>query len=85
MSGEEIAFSDLLDVAVTFAEEIGMILSKNIAGQLLNDRKALLDVVSKGSKTSEKRMMLDIAARREGFKSKTISGIGFVRIFPKFR
>ena len=79
MSGEVIAFSDLFDVAISFAEELGNILSKKIPVQLLTDSKALFDVVSKGSRTSEKRMMLDIAAAREGFKSKAISDIGFVR------
>ena len=79
MSSEVIAFSDLFDVAITFAEELGNILSKKIPVQLLTDSKALFDVVSKGSRTSEKRMMLDIAAAREGFKSKTISDTGFVR------
>ena len=46
---------------------------------LRTDSKSLFDVISKGSRASEKRMMLDIAAAREGFKEKTISDIGFVR------
>ena len=47
--------------------------------QILTDSKSLLDVISKGSRTSEKRMMLDIAAAREGFRDKVISDIGFMR------
>lgn len=79
MSGEVIAFSDLFDVAITFAQEIGIMLSRKVPVQLLTDSKSLFDVVSKGSRTSEKRMMLDIAAAREAFRDKTISDIGFVR------
>lgn len=78
MSGEVIAFSDLFDVAVTFAEELGTMFSKKIPVQLLTDSQSLFDVVSKGSRTSEKMILPDIAAAREGFKHKTISDIGFV-------
>ena len=55
MSGEVIAFSDLFDVAVTLAEEIGMMLARKVPVQLLTDSKSLFDAVSKGSRTSEKR------------------------------
>ena len=79
MAGEVIAFSDLFDVAATLASEIGTVLGKKIPVQLFTDSKSLFDVISKGSRTSEKRMMLDIAASREGFRDKVISDIGFVR------
>eukprot|EP00171_Calliarthron_tuberculosum_P016586 IDg16586t1 len=79
MGGEVIAFSDLFDRAATLSSELGDVYGKPIPVQLLTDSKSLFDVISKGSKTSEKRMMLDIAAAREGFRDKTISDIGFVR------
>ena len=70
MSGEVIAFSDLFDLAITFAEELGNMLPKKIPVQLLTDGKALFDVVSKASRTSEKKMTLGIAPAREGFRAK---------------
>eukprot|EP00171_Calliarthron_tuberculosum_P000537 IDg537t1 len=79
MGGEVIAFSDLFDRAATYAAELGEIYSRRIPVQLFTDSKSLFDVISKGSRTSEKRLMLDIAAAREGFRNKTISDIGFVR------
>ena len=79
MAGEVIAFSDMFDVAVTLAEELRQITKRPIPLHLLTDSKALFDVISKGSKTSEKRLMLDVAAAREGFRDKVISDIGFVR------
>ena len=79
MAGEVIAFSDLFDRAATLAAEIGEIFGRKIPVQLLTDSKSLFDVISKGSRTSEKRVMLDIAAAREGFRDKVISDIGFVR------
>ena len=79
MAGEVIAFSDLFDVAVTLAAELKSLLLQPVSVQLFTDSKSLFDVFSKGSRTSEKRMMLDIAAAREGFREKVISDIGFVR------
>ena len=79
MSGEVIAFSDLFDAAVTLSQKLRLLLHKDVPVQLLTDSKSLFDVVSKGSRTSERRMMLDIAAAREGFRNKVISDIGFVR------
>lgn len=38
-----------------------------------------MDLISKESFMSQKRMMLDIAAAREGFHDRVISDIGFVR------
>ncbi len=46
---------------------------------LLTDSKSLFDVISNGTRTSEKRMMLEIAAAREGYRRKDISNIGFFR------
>eukprot|EP00171_Calliarthron_tuberculosum_P022145 IDg22145t1 len=79
MAGEVIAFSDLFDVAMTLASELHTILNKHIPVQLLTDSKSLFDVISKGTRTSEKRTMLEIAAAREGFRDRTINDIGFVR------
>ncbi len=79
MGGEVIAFSDLFDRACTLAAEIGAVYGRKIPVQLLTDSKSLFNVISKGSRTSEKRMMLDIAAAGEGFRDRIISDIGFVR------
>lgn len=79
MAGEVIAFSDMFDVAVTLAEELRTIYKRSVPLHLLTDNKALFDIISKGSRTSEKRMMLDIAAAREGFRDRVILDIGFVR------
>ena len=46
---------------------------------LLTDSKSLFDIISKGSRTSEKLMILDIYAVRQAYKLHEISNIGFVR------
>lgn len=79
MSAEVIAFSDMSDTAITLGQEIEILVNQKVPVQLLTDSKSLFDVISKGTRTSEKRTMLDIAASREAFRDKIISDIGFVR------
>ena len=66
-------------MAATLSSELKILIGRTVPVQLFTDNKSLFDVISKGSRTSEKRTMLDIAAAREGFKEKVISDIGFVR------
>lgn len=79
MSSEVIAFADMFDAAVALKTEIEWILGQHIPVQLLTDSKCLFDIISKGTRTSEKRTMIDVAAAREGFTDKVISDIGLVR------
>lgn len=70
MSGEMIVFSELFDAATTLVEEPSAMISRTVLVQLFIDSKSLRNVVSKGSRTLEKRRMLDTAAAREGWKEK---------------
>ncbi len=79
MAAEVIAFSDAFDVGYTLATELSSLLGRKVPLILLTDSKSLFDVISKGSRTSEKRMMLDIAAARERYRRRDIFNIGFVR------
>jgi len=80
MDVELIAFSDMFDAAYTLAEELRQVIpAAAVPLHLFTDSKSLFDVISKGSKTSEKRLMLDIACTREGFARGDISNIGFIR------
>ncbi len=71
MVAEVIAFSDAFDVGYTLAAELSSLLEKKVPLILLTDNKSLLDVISNGTCTSEKRMMLDIAAAREAIAVET--------------
>lgn len=62
MAGKLTAFSDLFDVASSLASELELLLGQKIPLQLQTDSKSLFEVISKGSPTSEKRIMLNIAA-----------------------
>lgn len=54
-------------------------LRSTIPFHLLTDSKSLFDVISKGSRTSEKHLMLDFYAAREVYRSKYIYNMGFIR------
>ena len=79
MASEVIAFADMFDIAVALAADLTTMLGLQIPVQLLTDSKCLFDVISKGIRTSEKRIMIDITAARNAFKSTVISDIGLVR------
>ena len=79
MAGEVISFADLFDTASAIASDLNLVLQADVKIQLLTDRKSLFDVISKGSRTSQKRTMIEIASAREGFRDRVISDIGFVR------
>ncbi len=72
MAGEVIAFSDLFDAAASLSAGLSLFLLRNVPVKLVADSKCLFDVTSNGTRTSEKRKMLDIAAAREGFRDKVI-------------
>ncbi len=79
MAAEFTAFCDAFDMVYSLAIEISKVLGRKVPLILLTDSKSLFDVIWKGIPTSEKRMMLDIAAAREGYRRGDISNIHFVR------
>ena len=79
MAGKVIAFSDLFDVAATLYHKLGEVLGKKVPVQLFTDSESLFDVISRGSRTAEKRLMLDISTAKDGFKERVISDIDFFR------
>ena len=54
-------------------------LQQSVPMHLMTDSKSLFDIISKGSRTSEKQIMLDIHATRQACQRHEISNIGFVR------
>ncbi len=79
MAAEFTAFSDAFDMGYSLAIELSNVLGRKVPLILLTDSKSLFDVIWKGIPTSEKRMMSDIAAAREGYRRGDISNIHFVR------
>lgn len=68
----------MFDTAIAIWKDLFDILSCKLPVQLLNDKKNIFHVRQKGSRTSEKRTILDIPAAREGFQDHAIYDNGFV-------
>ena len=79
LSAEVIAFADLFDDAMAIRSQMEHALQQPVPMHLMTDSKSLFDIISKGSRTSEKRVMLDIHATRQAYQRQEISNIGFVR------
>lgn len=80
MSAELIAFKDMFDADFTLREEPKHVHPRlQVPMQLLIDSKTLFKVISKRTRTSEKRLMDDVACAREGFPRMESRNIGFFR------
>ena len=79
LSAEVIAFADLFDNAFDIPSEVKQALRRSVPIHLLTDSKSLFDIISKGSRTSEKGKMLDIHATRQGYQNRDISNTGLFR------
>ena len=79
LSAEVVAFADLIDDALAIRKQLEFILKHPIPVHMLTDSRSLFNIISKGNRTNEKRIMLDIYAARKAYKALEISNIGFVR------
>ena len=75
LASEVIAFADLFDEAFTLSSQLEQALKRHMPIHLLTDSKSLFDIISKSSRTSEKRLILDRNATRQAYKAEQISNI----------
>lgn len=77
---EMIVFCNMFDAALALRNELKFLHpGSEISLNLLTDSKTMFDVIFKGTRTCEKRLMLDIAGARERFRNRDISDIGLIR------
>lgn len=70
----------MFDAALALMTELRSLLpTSTVSVSLLIDNKSLFDIFSKGSGTSERRLILDITCAREAFQRQDISYVGFIR------
>jgi hypothetical protein len=69
------AFADTFDDAFSLKSDLASILGKTIPLLILTDSKPLFDVMVCSKYTTEKRLMIDISAAREGFNRHDITNI----------
>lgn len=75
MAAETMAFADTFDDAFSLKSDLASILGKTIPLLILTDSKPLFDVMVCSKYTTEKRLMIDISAAREGFNRHDITNI----------
>lgn len=63
----------------TKGEDLKEMIGKPVPINVYTDSKSVFDVISKGTRTSEKIIMLDLHSSRESFNKQDIRNIAFVR------
>lgn len=85
LAAELMAFAEMIDASFTLAEEIRAIHPNvDIPVKLHTHKKILFYIISKGTITSEYRLIRDISAARELFRKREIPEIGFFRTAHNF-
>ena len=79
LGAEVSAFADGFDYGYALKIDIERITGKLLLLTLLTDSKSLFDVLVTSSTTTEKRLMIDIAAIREAYQSTEIHNVAHVR------
>ncbi len=79
MASECHAFADAFDFAFILKHDLETLLSQIIPIQMLNDNKSLFDIIVKASRTTERRLMIDVAACREAYEKNEIADIGYIQ------
>lgn len=80
LAGDLTAFSNMFDAVFVLVMELNRLLPHSYTlVTLLTNNKLLLNIMLKGFRISERRLMLDIAFVQEDFKIHDILDIGFIR------
>lgn len=79
MAGEIYAFADAFDEAFIIKYDLERIHRQYLPLVMLTDSKQMFDVITRASHTTEKRLMIDVAAAREACNRGEISNVGLVQ------
>lgn len=79
LAAETHALAYAADASILIQHELKILTSRPFPITLLTDSKSLFDVISKGSDTSEKILMVDISATRQAYDQEVIDGLGWIR------
>lgn len=78
MGGKTYAFMDAFDAAFTLRTDMARTLGRKLKVYAYTDSKQLFDAITKGKRTLEKRLSIDIAAARHAYMKFEIARIGLV-------
>lgn len=77
--GRRVAFAAAFDYALTMKHELEQLLDKKIPIKMSTDSESLFDVITKSSSTTERRLMIDVQAVRNGYERLETLEFGFER------
>jgi hypothetical protein len=77
-AGETLALADSFDSAFVIRHDLQAILGRKVPLLLLTDSESLFYTLTRDKYTRERRLLLDIAAVRNAYKSHEISNIGLI-------
>ena len=78
MGGEIYAFAEGFDSVYAIKHTLEKVYRQVLPITVPTDSKQMFDVITKASHTSEKRLMIDVAAAREAYNRHDISNVGLV-------
>ena len=85
LGAETLAFAEAFDCVYVLKVDLENSLGQKTHMRMLMDSSSLFDVFTKNSTTTEKRLMIDVAAAREAYKSFEISDFGNIRSQPLYK
>jgi hypothetical protein len=77
-AAETLAFAAAFDGSFIFRHDLARMLGRHIPLLMLTDSEALFKTLTKTRYTSERRLLVDIAAARQAYQMKEISNIGLI-------
>ena len=78
LGGDTYAFADAFDIAFHLRHDLKRLLQKEIKLTLLTDSMSLFKIIINSTVTTEKRLMIDIAAVREAYERSDIDYVGWI-------
>jgi len=76
---EVYAFADAFDATFILKHDLERIYLQHLPLVMLTDSKQMFDVITRTSHTTEKRLMIDVAAARETYNRNEMSNVGLVK------
>jgi hypothetical protein len=79
MSAETLPFADGYDCAFTLRAELNRLLGQHIPLLMFTDSPPFFDTITRHSRTSEGRLMLDIYAARKSYRNREMDNLVLIR------
>lgn len=78
LGAETYGFADCFHVVFLIRDELEKVLGHCISVSILTDFASLLNVIIRSSRTSEKRLTIDLVATKEFYDNREIDDIGWI-------